>query len=66
MKSNKLEECIMKEKLQRYWLEHKEEIKTGTILVIIPIAVLGLISSKGLNDIAHFLSIAADQAKDGK
>lgn len=52
----------MFEKTVNYCKEHKEKIKTGVILVLTPIAFMGILASKGLNDVAHFLSNASDQA----
>lgn len=56
----------MKEKVKQIWNEHKEEIKTGAILVLTPIAVIGLLSLRSLNNLTHFLSNASDQVIEKK
>lgn len=53
----------MKEQIKEFWEEHKEGIKTGTILVLAPIAVMGVIATKSLSQI---IDIAYDESKKEK
>lgn len=56
----------MKESIMKFWKEHKEDIKTGTILVLTPIAVMGVVASKGLNNMTSFLNNVSEEIKEKK
>jgi hypothetical protein len=66
MKINLERMIIMKENIKMFWNEHKEDIKTGAILVLTPIAVIGVMGTKGLLDMTNFLSNASDEIKNKK
>jgi hypothetical protein len=53
----------MREQIKAFWKENKENIKTGTILVLAPIAVLGVMAAKSLDNVTNVLSTAAEMAK---
>lgn len=44
----------MKEKIKRFWGDHKEDIKTYTICVLAPMAVLGYMNSVSLCKMIDF------------
>ena len=50
----------MKEQIKEFWKEHKETIKTGTILVLTPIAVIGL---KSTLDLSKIVDMAYHESK---
>lgn len=53
----------MKEKIKGFWNENKESIKTGALLVITPIAVLGLVAVDQNSKIINIVNTGAEEAK---
>lgn len=53
----------MKEKIKGFWKDNKEQVKTGTILVLIPIAVLGVIANTNLTRIVNVFNTGAEAYK---
>lgn len=53
----------MKEQVKVFWNDHKEDIKTGALLVITPIAVLGLIATKSLSQLIDLATLTSSSSK---
>jgi hypothetical protein len=53
----------MNEKVKLFWKEHKEEIKTGAILVLTPVAVMGFMAAKTLNGIVDLAKTESNKTK---
>jgi hypothetical protein len=66
MKSNFRRNYIMKESIMKFWGDHKEDIKTGAILVLTPIAVMGVVASRGLNNMTSFLNNVSEEIREKK
>lgn len=56
----------MKEQIKAFWKENKESIKTGTILVMTPIVILGLVTTKALSDIGGLCGTISKEIEKGK
>ena len=54
----------MMNKIGKFWTDHKDTIKNSIILVAVPIAVLGLIGVKGLNEFIEEKGLKEDYYKD--
>jgi hypothetical protein len=55
---------VMFEKVKAVWKEYKEPIKTGLILVLTPVALMGLSSAKCLDNIISMAANLSEQEKN--
>jgi hypothetical protein len=56
----------MDEQIKVFWKENKEKIKTGTILVLAPIAAIGLMTIKSFEKSVSVWYDASEYAKKMK
>jgi hypothetical protein len=55
---------VMKEKIKVFWMDHKEQIKTGAILVLTPVALMGLVSTRCLDNLLSMANNLSEQEKN--